>query len=59
MTTNGNRRVISVANAPEWVRKMAGGTTEVVEYTNPDGGKVYRFLIDGEETNLPPVTVGR
>jgi hypothetical protein len=53
------KRIILTADAPAGIQRLAGKTERVVEYTNPDGGKVYWFVMDGRETKLPPVHVGR
>jgi hypothetical protein len=57
--SQGQKRIIPVADAPAGIRRLAGETTEVVEWTNPDGTKVYWFILDGEETKVAPATMGR
>jgi hypothetical protein len=56
---SGPKRISPVSEAPEFIRDLAGDTTEVVEWTNPDGQKVYWFIVDGEETKCPPKHTGR
>ena len=56
---NGCKRIIPTTEAPEGIRQLAGRTPEVVEYTNPDGERVFWFIVDGKETKCPPVGMGR
>lgn len=53
------KRIMPVREAPPSIQRLAECAEAVVEYTNPNGEKVYRFIVDGRETMCPPTTKAR